>query len=310
MFFGRRETFDPSQHIPDLSGKVILVTGGNNGLGKEMVRQLAKHKPAKIYLGARNETKGQAAIADIKAESPEAHIILLKMDLDSFASIAKATRTFLSENDRLDILVHNAGIFAQPPGLTEDGYEIQFGTNYMGPALLTKLLLPCLEKTASTPGSDVRIVSVSSALHMSAPKERLLLFEDKTPLERISTMARYGQSKLAQMYWTRSMAKSYPNITFAAVHPGVVRTGLMDSTDSSSVLAWLLKSVGRFFFVDVATGALNQLWASTVPAGKVTNGAMFYPVGKEFKGRNTAADDDMVERLQEWTESELKGKGF
>lgn len=132
-----------------------------------------------------------------------------KADLASFSSIATAAKTFLGENDRLDILTNNAGIFATPPGLTEDGYEIQFGTNYMGPVLLTNLLLPALEKTTSM-GSDAHIVMVSSALHNSAPSDRLLVFEVDTKLERLSTMARYGQWKLAQLYFTRGLAKRYP----------------------------------------------------------------------------------------------------
>ncbi|USP78028.1 uncharacterized protein yc1106_05302 [Curvularia clavata] len=310
MIFNQDKVFSPDEQIPDLSGKVVLVTGGNNGLGKETVTQLAKHTPARIYLGARNEEKAKAAIADIKKESPNANIIFLKIDLASFSSIAKAVRVFLSENDRLDILVNNAGIFATPPGLTEDGYEIQFGTNYMGPALLTKLLWPCLEKTAAAPGSDVHVVFVSSALHTVAPKEGLILSENKTTLERISTMARYGQSKLAEMYFARSLAKLDPTITTIAVHPGVVRTGIMDGPMSNSIFRWLIRFVGHAASVDVPTGTLNQLWACTVSRGTITNGGMYYPVGKEFKGRRAASDEDMVEKLYLWTESQFREKGL
>ncbi|EKG09716.1 Short-chain dehydrogenase/reductase SDR [Macrophomina phaseolina MS6] len=306
MLFSRTEAFDPDQHIPDLSGKVILVTGGNNGLGKENVRQLAKHHPSKLYLGARNEARAQGAISEIKREIPDANIVFLEIDLASFSSINKAARRLLSENDRLDILVNNAGVFATPPGLSEDGYEIQFGTNYMGTALLTRLLIPLLERTASLQGADVRVVSVSSALHMAAPNERLLLSENKTTLESIGTMARYGQSKLAMIYWTRSMANEHPAIKFVAVHPGVVRTGL----EVPSWTAVLIKIVGRFFLSDVSTGALNQLWASVAPSEKVRSGAMYYPVAKEFDGRTTAADDEMAGTLWKWTESEFNEKGF
>lgn len=310
MIFSQHKVFSPDEEIPNLSGKVILVTGGNNGLGKETVTQLAKHTPTRIYLGARNEEKAQAAIVDIKKEIPAASIVFLKIDLASFSSIAQAAHIFLSESDRLDILVNNAGIFACPPGLTEDGYEIQFGTNYMGPALLTKLLLPCLEKTAAIPGNDVRVVFVSSALHTVAPKEGLLLSENKTTLERISTMARYGQSKLAEMYHARSLAKKHPTITTLAIHPGVVRTGIMDGPMSNSIFKWLIRLVGQVASVDIATGTLNQLWACTVPRATITNGGMYYPVGKEFKGRNSASDEDLAEKLWSWTEGELKEKGF
>lgn len=94
MVFEKGKIFDPIQDIPDLSGQVVLVTGGNNGLGKETVLQLAKHKPAKIYLGARNGSKAETAIIDIKREVPNANIIFLKVDLASFSSIAIAAKTF------------------------------------------------------------------------------------------------------------------------------------------------------------------------------------------------------------------------
>ncbi|EUC31646.1 hypothetical protein COCCADRAFT_27658 [Bipolaris zeicola 26-R-13] len=307
MIFNQKKVFNPDEQIPDLLGKVVLITGGNNGLGKETVTQLAKHNPARIYLGARNQEKAQAAIADIKKEIPEANIIFLEIDLSSFSSIARAVRVFLSEGDRLDILVNNAGIFACPPGLTEDGYEIQFGTNYMGPVLLTRLLLPCLEKTAAVSGNDVRVVFVSSALHTLAPKEGLVLSEVKTTLEKINTMARYGQSKLAEMYFARSLAKINPVITTIAVHPGVVRTGIMDGPMSNPIMKWFLRLVGNATSVDIPTGTLNQLWACTVPRETITNGGMYYPVGKEFKGRKDARDEDLTKELWSWTESELGG---
>ncbi|EMD95143.1 hypothetical protein COCC4DRAFT_149370 [Bipolaris maydis ATCC 48331] len=272
MIFNQQKAFNPDKQIPDLSGRVVLVTGGNNGLGKETVNQLAKHNPARIYLGARNQEKAQAAIAAIKKGIPEANVVFLEIDLASFSSIAKAVRVFLSEGDRLDVLVNNAGIFACPPGLTEDGYEIQFGTNYMGPALLTRLLLPCLEKTAAVLGSDVRVVF----------------------------------SKLAEMYFARCLAKSNPAITTIAVHPGVVRTGIMDGPMSNPIMKWLLRFVGNAASVDIPTGTLNQLWACTVPRETITNGGMYYPVGKEFKGRRDAPDEDVAKELWSWTESELK----
>jgi len=132
FLFSKGHAFDPEKDIPELDGKIILVTGGNNGLGKECITQLAKHNPMKIYMDARSIKKAEEAILDIKNEVPSAHIILLEMDPASFTSIKLAADAFLSENDRLDLLINNAGVFAPPPGLTTDGYEIQFGTNYMG----------------------------------------------------------------------------------------------------------------------------------------------------------------------------------
>lgn len=105
-------TFDPSHDIPDLSGKVALITGGNTGLGKETVLQLAKHNPSRLYLAARTLSKAEAAIRDIKAVVPNANITFLQLDLASLKSVKEASDTFLASSDRLDLLINNAGIMA------------------------------------------------------------------------------------------------------------------------------------------------------------------------------------------------------
>ncbi|OBS29587.1 hypothetical protein FPOA_03524 [Fusarium poae] len=136
-------SFNPKDDIPDLTGKVIIITGGSSGLGKESALQLAKHNPSTIFITARTEKRGNAAIKEIQDSVPnfKGQIKFLELDLGSFASIQKGAATFLSQSDRLDILMNNAGLMATPAGLTADGYEIQFGSNYMGPALFTKLHL-------------------------------------------------------------------------------------------------------------------------------------------------------------------------
>lgn len=138
-----------SEDIPDLSEQVIIVTGGNAGLGLETIRQLGRHNPARIYLGARSRAKAEAAINELKSSNPQiAPISFLELDLASFASVRAAAETFSRAESRLDILMNNAGIMMTPEGLTKEGYEIQFGTNVMGPALFTHCLLPILQKTA------------------------------------------------------------------------------------------------------------------------------------------------------------------
>ncbi|KAI9872796.1 MAG: hypothetical protein M1823_008080, partial [Watsoniomyces obsoletus] len=146
--------FNPSTDIPSLKDKVILVTGGNIGLGYESILQLSQHSPAHIYLAARSEPKAVAAIKSLRDAVPNGPpISFLPLDLSSFASIKSASKSFTSSNSRLDILINNAGIMACPPGLTSEGYELQFGTNHLGHALLTHLLLPTLRKTAAA-GAD------------------------------------------------------------------------------------------------------------------------------------------------------------
>ncbi|ORY60984.1 retinol dehydrogenase [Pseudomassariella vexata] len=311
--FGFGTTFNPDTDIPDLSGKVILVTGGTNGLGKEAITQLAKHNPSKIYMGARSEQKARDVIAEMAKIVPgnDAKIISLEMDLASFSSVKKAADAFLADNDRLDILMNNAGIMATPASVTKEGYEIQFGTNHVGHALLTKLLLPVLEKTAAQPGSDVRIINLSSLAHEWTPKGGIALDKVKSDMKETGTWERYGQSKLANVHFTTGLTKHYPKIKSVAIHPGSVNTGLKRGPmDSYPVVSKLINWAGGWVLSAVGTGTLNQLWAATARKEVVENGAFYYPVAKKHQGNAYVRDEKLTDKLWEWTEKELKEHGF
>ena len=188
-------SFRPDHDIPDLSDKVILVTGGNAGLGFETIKHLAKHRPAHIYLAARSAEKAEKAIQDIRqSEDATAPISFLPLDLSSFDSIKSAVAKLQQSESRLDILINNAGIMMTAEGLTQEGYETQFGTNVMGHALLTQLLLPILTQTASI--SEVRVVTLSSASEAMAPSDIYKFDELKSTMSNRSTQARYCISKI------------------------------------------------------------------------------------------------------------------
>ena len=312
MFFFGGKTFTPSRDIPDLSGKVILVTGGNNGLGKASIEQLALHNPAKIYMGARTESKAIAAIESIKKVAPEANIIFLELDLASFASIKSAADKFIAENTRLDILMNNAGIMATPPGLTTNGYEIQFGTNHMGHALLTKYLMPLMVKTAAEPNSDVRIVNLSSIGHVGAPKGGVVFAEVKTEMANYNTWTRYGQAKLANVLFTKGLAKRYPTIKSVAIHPGGVNTGLMlPFAGSLGVIGHLLGGLTKFIMKSPEEGALGQLWAaSAVGEGAPESGSFYYPLAKLHAGNSLVTDEKLADELWTWSEKEFESQGY
>lgn len=304
-------SFDPDIEIPDLTGRTILVTGGSSGLGKECIRQYAKHNPT-IYLAARNKQKSLDVIAELQAENPQANITWLELDLASLTSVASAVRIFLAANDRLDILMNNGGIMSVPEGLTKEGYEIQFGTNHLGHALLTKLLMPVLLKTAGS-GADVRVINLTSIgqQHL-APKEGFLLDEVETTMSSRSTWERYGHSKLANVYFTKALAKRYPQIWAVAVHPGGVQTGLGETAvaNSSRIVAMGLQGVNRFMFVDAATGVKGQLWASVGSREEVKQGAVYYPLKSEHKGRPLMNSEEMADKLWDWTEAALAKHGY
>jgi len=280
---------------------------GNIGLGRETVYQLSKHNPSHIYLAARSKAKAEATISELKKLVPNAPISFLELDLASFDSIKKAVATFNESSDRLDLLFNNAGIMACPPGLTKEGYEIQFGTNHVGHALFTKLLLPQLKKTAAEPGSDVRIINLSSSAHAHAPKQGYLLDQVKTDMRQTSTWTRYGQSKLANIHFNRELARRNPDIKCIAVHPGFVRTNLIAGPEASHPLfAWLLRLVNNTVAISVQQGALNQLWAATSKDAKT--GTFYFPVAVEGRDSAQAKDDKLSKQLWDWTEQELEGQ--
>lgn len=118
--------FDPATDIPSLDGKVIFLTGGTNGLGRDTLLALAKHNPAKIFFTGRNASSAEKTITDLKQNAPNVVAKFISIDQSSLASVQKAAKEFLQESDRLDLLFCVAGIMALPPGLTKDGYEVSF----------------------------------------------------------------------------------------------------------------------------------------------------------------------------------------
>ena len=178
-------TFDPAQDIPSLAGKVILVTGAAGDLGRTTAVQLARYgRPARIYvadLPCNDPAKKKALLRGMEREAaPEeeggeaaatrTEFRFLDLDLGSFTSVQACVADFLAREERLDVLVLNAGIIRVAPGTTAEGYEAHFGINYLGHALLARLLVPTLARTAEQARSDVRVVVVSSEGHAMAPK--------------------------------------------------------------------------------------------------------------------------------------------
>lgn len=308
-----------------LTAIVILITGANIGLGRESLHQLAKHNPSRIYLAARSRAKAETTISEINATLPDSAqsiVKFLECDLASFDSIKQAAKTFTSENERLDILMNNAGIMAAPPGTTKEGYEIQFGTNHVGHALLTKLLLPTLTRTAkSGPNGtgDVRIINLSSRSERFAPREGIRFNSLKSPDCGVGTWTRYGQSKLANILHANALAQKYPELTAVSIHPGVINTNLISGPISNYGL-WLieypLRAFGWLFLGSVANGARNQTWAAVAPLAKtdidegVRSGTFYFPVGISGKGTALTTDEKLTKELWEWTEKELEGHGL
>ncbi|KAF9890456.1 hypothetical protein FE257_005861 [Aspergillus nanangensis] len=319
--------FNPTHDIPPLTNKVILVTGGNEGLGKQTVLQLAQHSPANIYLAARNPSKAEAALKEIQAKAGAnncAPITLLSLDLSSLESVKKAADIIKTQESRLDILIANAGVMGAL-GTTQDGYEMQFGVNHMGHALLIQLLLPLMQQTAKIEGvkpGETRCVILASEAEKFAPKKVPYPFEKlrMTACGELGTFTRYGISKLANVHYAAQLAKRYPEaetgIRVVSVHPGGVVTNLGDLMKGWPRTQGIIRKIAAVALglVPVEQGAWGQLWAATWPVGKnktaglgePKSGVFYYPVGLEGKGTKMAYDEGLANELWEWTEKELE----
>lgn len=224
---------------------------------------------------------------------------------------AKAAAIEISKStDRLDLLFLNAGVSITAPELTKEGYEWQFGVNYLAHASFTQHLMPLLLKTAHfSPQSDVRIITVASeAAKLFAPKTGFVLDEVKTDMSSYSGMTRYGQSKLANILFTKKLAQLYPSVTSVSIHPGLVRT---ENEGKGNGAGWWFKPVWKalllFTGISVQEGAKTQLWAAT--AEGVESGRFYMPVGKEDAGGAFGRDQGKIDELWSWTEKELAVHG-
>ena len=299
-------SYVPAKDVPSLAGKVFLITGGNTGIGKQMALDLSIHGPAQIWIAGRNSETGSTTVGELRAKAPSISVHFLKLDLTSFESIKDAARTFLASSTRLDVLVLNAGIMGGPTTTTKDGYEMQFGTNHVGHALLFKLLAPVLLKTAAgPPKGDVRVISVSSEGHKYVPKVGIVFDSLKTDGSSLKATDRYGQSKLANVIYAREIAKRYPQFTSVSLYPGTVKTDLF-SNPSGSWMIRFLQFLVQFIGVSVEEGAKNQLWAAT--AEGVKSGEYYDPVAVPDKASALAKSDELGKKLWEWTEEELAGQ--
>lgn len=282
-----------SSDIPDLSGQVIIVTGANAGLGLETVKQLSHHNPERIYVACRSPGKAEAAIKEIQQAVPGAcPLVFLKLDLASFASIKAAAAEFNEKESRLDILINNAGIMMTPPGLTEEGYEIQFGTNVMGTALFTQLLMPKLRHTVNI-NPQTRAIILASAAHAQAPSDVYSFDRLKTDMGDKHTTARYTTSKLANIHYAKALAEREKEVRIIPVHPGMVATNLHHASTGTFLKPFLNAAI--LFATKVDKGALSQIWAAVSPEAK--SGQYYGPIGKVEKGSQLAQDRALQEQL-------------
>ncbi|CAK7204661.1 hypothetical protein SEUCBS139899_007420 [Sporothrix eucalyptigena] len=316
-----RDLFEPARDIPNLQGKVVLVTGGNAGVGKATVRAIAHHDPAKIYLCGRRPAAIEKAAADLRSETHFDGIVTLEMDLGSLESVKKAANIVLDNETRLDLLFLNAGVAGTAPALTKEGYEAQFGINHVGHAMLTQMLLPLLLSTQKIQSADVRVVLTSSnaafAPPMMLPSGGLDLDAMRRP-DACSPMTLYSHSKLANVLFARKLAALYPSLSVTVVHPGVVKSEIWGK-GAGGFVSMLLRPLMMAMWVSIDEGAKTQLWCASVPRATqpkgtnkptgVISGAFYTPVGKLQPYKGVTAKTELVDALWTWTTDELAKHG-
>jgi len=278
----------------NLSGKTAIVTGSNTGIGYETALDLYQ-KGARVYIACRNQEKAMKAIKRMKVEGGKGNLIFSHLDLASLNSVKKFSEGILKTESRLDLLINNAGVMIPPPSKTEDGFEIQFGVNFIGHFALTGNLFKLLKST-----KDSRVVTLSSIAHKGATID----FDNFRLEKPYNNWREYGQSKLADIIFAleldKRLKKKGNQIKSLAAHPGFSRTDLQIHMDKD-MLASLDLMTARQGAQPILTACLKE---------DVEGGQYWGPDGpNEQKGKpalakidDAALNDSLNAKLWNWAE--------
>lgn len=278
--------------------KTVIITGGNSGIGLSMAHELAR-QGAIVCLACRDQGKAAAARNEILQRTPGAQVELYKLDLSSFAAIHAFVQAFAQRHDRLDALINNAGAVPIRQQFTQEGFELQFGGNYLGPFLLTHLLMPLLQVTADEGGigrGDARIVHLSSIAH-NLGRIDLDTAKGRKPYR---VLPAYAQSKLGNLMFSNTLARKLPaGITSQAMHPGGVASPIY-----RELPRWQYAVMRPFLIGPERAGRLAAKLALD-PSVKGQTGGYFsiqHPRIVTRSARNTAMQDLLYQRSCEWAE--------
>ncbi|XP_066506888.1 dehydrogenase/reductase SDR family member 13-like [Hoplias malabaricus] len=280
----------------EMSGKTVIITGGNTGIGKATAMELAR-RGARVILACRNQQKAEAAISDIKMATGSTDVVYMQLDLSSLKSVRSFTETFLKTESRLDVLINNAGLVAD--GRTEDGFGIEFGVNHLGHFLLTSLLLDRLKESP-----EARVITLSSMAHRwgKIDFDSLVVNKDLgTGRYSWQFFLAYCNSKLCNVLFTHELAKRLKgtNVSCYSVHPGIVKTEL-----SRHVSLWqkiFIEPVAWLLFLDPTTGAQTTLHCALQEGIEPLSGRYFSCCAVQDVN-SRAKDDAVAKKLWEVSE--------
>jgi retinol dehydrogenase-12 len=302
--FGSFSTAEDVTKGIDLSGKVAVVTGASSGIGEEAARVFAL-RGAHVVLAVRKVAAAEAVKGVIKTANPNAKVDIMELDLSSLQSVDKFVENFRATSLPLNILLNNAGVMMCPFTLSADGYELQFATNHLGHFRLTTQLLPVLKSTANSTSSESRIVMVSSMAHRH-PYAGGIMFDGLNDEKKYNRMKAYGQSKLANILFTKELAKrlqdeGVTNVTINALCPGAIATNLQRHLGAKTVIDAMSLPL-KPLMKSVPQGAATSCYVATSPQLTGVSGKYF----TDCNQNNTLCKEaeDMGIAAQLWAVSE------
>ncbi|KAJ7587945.1 NAD(P)-binding protein [Mycena floridula] len=301
-YFSGKPTWSTDQ-IPDLTGKVVIVTGGNSGLGKETVKGLLEHN-AKVYIACRNRQTAEKAIEELKKNTGN-EALYLQLDLADLLSVKSAALEFISKEKHLHLLFNNAAVMMPPVAQTTPaGHDLSMGINVLGHFYLTKLLVPVLRAAAQDSGGKSRVITTSSGAHYVAMYD-FDAFNDGPIRRNLSLMDLYGQSKWANIVFSTEFARRYGSegIVSCSLNPGNFKDTRLGAHITGGYLYWTLKA---FQIYPAKWGALTQLYAGTCAEGESFNGKFLVPWARVGKAAPSTSDPENGRKLWEWMEQQVK----
>ena len=277
----------------NIEGKQVLITGASRGIGMATALGLAK-MGANLSLLVRDRSRGEKVVEEIRALGAKGKVDLFVADLSSMKDVRRVADEYRSKHDRLDVLINNAGAINMDQEKTADGYERTFATNHLAYFLLTDLLLDLLKKSA-----PARIVNVASEAHRQAAG---VDFDDPMFEKRsYGGFAAYGQSKLANILFTRELAKKLEGsgVTANALHPGVIASGF--GRNNKGVFGFIMRNLAGPFLGSEEAGARTSVYLATSPDVEGKTG-LYFKSSREATPTRAARDDAAAAKLWELSE--------